>query len=98
MNDTTLLSQVDDNGEGRALFRLIGDTSGVTAIEYALIAARIAVAGPCSHRACDRPTVAVAAKPLCGIQRSSILSAQVCPFKGRAMSDPRQTDRGWRDE
>src|SRR6516162_4636270 len=79
--DTTLLSQVDDNGEGRALFRLIGDTRGVTAIEYTLIAALIAVAGPCSHRACDRPTVAVAAKPLCRIKRSSI-------FKGRAMSDP----------
>jgi hypothetical protein len=25
MNDMTLLSQVDDKGEGRALFRLIGD-------------------------------------------------------------------------
>jgi pilus assembly protein Flp/PilA len=44
MSDTTLLSQVEDKGEGRAMLRLIGDTSGVTAIEYALIAALIAVA------------------------------------------------------
>jgi len=44
MNDTTILNQVDDKGEGRATLRLIGDTSGVTAIEYALIAALIAVA------------------------------------------------------
>ena len=44
MNDTALLSQVDDKGEGRAMLRLIGDTSGVTAIEYALIAGFVAVA------------------------------------------------------
>jgi len=75
--DTTLLSQVDDNGEGRALFRLIGDTRGVTAIEYALIAALIAVAGPCSHRACDRPTVAVAAKPLCRISAHQFLRGEL---------------------
>jgi len=40
----TSLSQVQDKSEGRALFRLITDTNGVTAIEYALIAALIAVA------------------------------------------------------
>jgi len=40
----TSLSQVQDKSEGRALFRLIRDTNGVTAIEYALIAALIAVA------------------------------------------------------
>jgi len=44
MNDMTSLSQVQDKSEGRALFRLIRDTNGVTAIEYALIAALIAVA------------------------------------------------------
>jgi pilus assembly protein Flp/PilA len=44
MNDMTLLSQVEHKSEGRAMFRLIRDTSGVTAIEYALIAALIAVA------------------------------------------------------
>ena len=35
---------MQDKSEGRALFRLIRDTNGVTAIEYALIAALIAVA------------------------------------------------------
>jgi pilus assembly protein Flp/PilA len=44
MNDTTLLNEVEDKGESRPMCRLIGDTSGVTAIEYALIAALIAVA------------------------------------------------------
>jgi pilus assembly protein Flp/PilA len=46
MNDTTtFLSQEEGEGvKGRAMFRLIRDTSGVTAIEYALIAALIAVA------------------------------------------------------
>ena len=42
---TTFLRQVKGGGvKGRAKFRLISDTSGVTAIEYALIAALIAVA------------------------------------------------------
>jgi pilus assembly protein Flp/PilA len=42
---TTFLRQVKGEGvKGRAMFRLIRDTSGVTAIEYALIAALIAVA------------------------------------------------------
>jgi pilus assembly protein Flp/PilA len=42
---TTFLGQVKGEGvKGRAKFRLIRDTSGVTAIEYALIAALIAVA------------------------------------------------------
>jgi pilus assembly protein Flp/PilA len=46
MNATTiLLTQVEDEGvKGRAMFRLIRDRSGVTAIEYALIASLIAVA------------------------------------------------------
>jgi pilus assembly protein Flp/PilA len=46
MNDTmTFLRQPKGEGvKGRAMFRLIGETSGVTAIEYALIAALIAVA------------------------------------------------------
>jgi pilus assembly protein Flp/PilA len=42
---TTFLRQVKGEGvKGQAMFRLIRDTSGVTAIEYALIAALIAVA------------------------------------------------------
>jgi pilus assembly protein Flp/PilA len=46
MNATTiLLTQVEDEGvKGRAMLRLIRDRSGVTAIEYALIASLIAVA------------------------------------------------------
>jgi pilus assembly protein Flp/PilA len=46
MNSTTiLLTQVkDESVKGRAMFRLIRDRSGVTAIEYALIASLVAVA------------------------------------------------------
>jgi pilus assembly protein Flp/PilA len=46
MNDTTtFLRRVKGEGvKGGAMLRLIRDTSGVTAIEYALIAALIAVA------------------------------------------------------
>jgi pilus assembly protein Flp/PilA len=42
---TTFPRQVEGEGvKGQAMFRLISNTSGVTAIEYALIAALIAVA------------------------------------------------------
>jgi pilus assembly protein Flp/PilA len=42
---TAVLGRAKDYGVRRwAAFRLIGDTSGVTAIEYGLIAALIAVA------------------------------------------------------